>query len=289
MTVSVIKYQGLELELKQARTDLANSNKELEIAFASLLRSHSNAVVQLELLTRSEKMATLGEMSLAIAHEINNPLAILQLVAGGVKDMAEADCLERGVLIQSCDQIEKSILRISKIIRALRSFSRGSEKDPYCATPLKTIVEDVLELSRRKFNEHGIEFRFSEIDQDLQLECRASEISQVLLNLFSNAADAVASLGEKWIELEASSLGDRIRIAVTDSGTGIPTEFQNRLFKASFTTKEVNLGSGLGLGICRRIVEGHQGTISLDAACPHTRFVLDLPKRQKAPLKFIAE
>jgi signal transduction histidine kinase len=96
----------------------------------------------------------------------------------------------------------------------------------------------------------------------------------------SNSFDAVETLPEKWIQVETRDLGERVEFSVTDSGSGIPAEYRARLLQPFFTTKEIGKGTGLGLSVSRGIVEAHQGSLTLDTQCPHTRFVVSLPKTQ---------
>lgn len=168
-------------------------------------------------------------------------------------------------------------LRVMKIIRGLRSFARSGEADPMEMTSLLAIIEDTLEFCRLKIRENGIDLRVSAIDQSLQLKCRPVQISQILLNLVNNAFDAVRGSKERWIEVDAVDTPDEILISVTDSGSGIPVDVRERLFRPFFTTKDSHQGTGLGLAISRRIAEDHGGDISLDENSPHTRFVLRLP------------
>jgi C4-dicarboxylate-specific signal transduction histidine kinase len=111
----------------------------------------------------------------------------------------------------------------------------------------------------------------------LEILSRGTQISQVLVNLIHNAADAVAPLSERWVKLEFSKTDSMIEIRVIDSGTGIPTEIANKLMEPFFTTKTGGEGTGLGLSLAARIVADHHGELFYDAAAAHTTFVLRLP------------
>jgi len=95
----------------------------------------------------------------------------------------------------------------------------------------------------------------------------------------NNAQDAVAGSTERWVKISAQDVGTQIKINVTDSGGGIPREVADRLFRPFFSTKG-NKGTGLGLGISRKIIEAHGGRLVLDASCANTRFTITLPKAQ---------
>ena len=104
------------------------------------------------------------------------------------------------------------------------------------------------------------------------------QLGQVLLNLLSNAHDAVQALSEKWVKVAVEDRGPDLLISVTDSGPGIPTEVADRLMEPFYTTKEVGKGTGLGLSISKGIIDAHQGKIELDRHSPNTRFNITLPK-----------
>lgn len=111
----------------------------------------------------------------------------------------------------------------------------------------------------------------------INIEVRPTQISQVLLNLLSNAIDAVEKSNEKWIELRGFTRDHSVFITVTDSGKGIPPVVASRLMEPFFTTKEVGKGTGLGLSISKRIIEEYRGQLYYDTSSPQTRFVIELP------------
>ena len=114
--------------------------------------------------------------------------------------------------------------------------------------------------------------------EPLVANCRAVEISQVLLNLIGNAVDAVEDAQDKWLKIAVLDLGPFIEIAVTDSGRGISEAARKKLFQPFFTTKEIGKGTGLGLSISQGIMVAHKGEIRFDLNSPHTRFVVRLLK-----------
>jgi C4-dicarboxylate-specific signal transduction histidine kinase len=145
---------------------------------------------------------------------------------------------------------------------------------------LKAIVTETLELCEPRFRSGEIFLSASSIPADLEVECRGAQISQVLVNLLNNAYDAVQGLPEKWVSLDVNDAGERIELAVTDSGPGLPAEVRAKLFQPFFTTKPEGQGIGLGLSLSKAIVETHRGTLTVDTASRNTRFVVQLPKRQ---------
>ena len=111
------------------------------------------------------------------------------------------------------------------------------------------------------------------------MQCRATQISQVLLNLLNNACDAIRDLPEKWIRIGYEESVAGFELSVTDSGTGIDRAILDKLFQPFFTTKGVNVGTGLGLSISKGIAESHGGSLEYDSSCPNTRFILSLPRQ----------
>lgn len=111
---------------------------------------------------------------------------------------------------------------------------------------------------------------------------RQAQIEQVLLNLLNNSFDAIQSTPDRWIHITARLENHRVLILVTDSGTGIPNDVQQKMLQPFFTTKEVGKGTGLGLSISKGIIEDHQGQLYYDPKNKNTCFVIDLPEIKKA-------
>lgn len=227
----------------------------------------------------ASKMATLGEMAGGIAHEINNPLAIISAKAQMLSQLS--DKIQPSAIREYADRIEQTVQRIAAIVRGMRTFSRNGENDPMTISELQTIVNDTLEFCRGNLSRHEITLDVS-IEPDLILECRPTQISQVILNLINNAQDAIQNYEEKWIRVAASSNRGVITIKVTDSGKGIRTDIAERMMQPFFTTKDVGKGTGLGLSISRGIIEDHHGHLYLDESAPNTCFVIELPEASAA-------
>lgn len=232
-----------------------------------------------EKLLQSSKMSSLGEMAGGIAHEINNPLAIIKGKANYIKKQIKNDVLDKERINEDLTKIEMTTDRIAKIIRGLRSFSRNATADPMEEVLVSSIVNDTLELCRERFRNHSIDLRVSG-NMDMRLECRSAQISQVLINLLGNAHDAVENLSEKWVSIEVVSQKDCILINVMDSGKGIPGPVAEKMMLPFFTTKEVGKGTGLGLSISIGIAKEHHGKLKYDAQSKNTKFVLQLPLKQ---------
>ncbi len=227
----------------------------------------------------SAKLASLGEMAGGVAHEINNPLAVISLNASQLAELIEDEDIKKEDLKGFVEKIIKTTSRIDRIVKGLKSFARGGESDPFISTSIKTIVENTLELCSEKLKKHSVDLRLKNI-LDIAIECRESQIGQVLLNLISNAVDATDKLTDRWVEVELKDLDGYIVIDVTDSGNGIPEEVAEKIMQPFFTTKDVGKGTGLGLSISKGIIESHKGRFRLDRKSQHTKFSILLPKLQ---------
>lgn len=228
----------------------------------------------------SSRLSALGVMAGGIAHEINNPLSVIGLNATLIKELLKDEEVNKAKAIQSAENIEQTVHRIARIIKGLRTFARDTRSDPFEEVSLKTIVDDTLAFCLERFKERGIEVRLNIGNEAILLECRAAQISQVLLNLLNNAFDAIENLNDKWIQIDVIEEIDLITLSITDSGLGIKKEDQEKMMLPFFTTKPVGKGTGLGLGISKGIVESHRGTLRFDASSINTRFVVTLPKKQ---------
>lgn len=221
----------------------------------------------------ASKMASLGEMAGGIAHEINNPLAIISGKAEQIKKLVFKEPLNREKIILGVEKIEETAFRISKIIRGLKSISRSGELDPLKLVSIKEIIEETLDLCRERMQSEGITL-IQQVDSSLNLTCRSTEIEQVLINLLNNSTDAVKTQKEPWIKISTQSTRTQITLTVTDSGKGIPKDILERMMDPFFTTKEVGKGTGLGLSISRRIMESHYGMLVYNQESPYTSFSL---------------
>jgi C4-dicarboxylate-specific signal transduction histidine kinase len=232
----------------------------------------------------ASKMSALGEMAGGIAHEINNPLAILQLRARQILQLICPGFPQSDRLLQAADSIRQTTDRIAAIIRSLRAIAREGHGDPFESTPVQTLIAHTLELCAARFQSHDISLKVEPFDPELRVWCRSVEILQVLLNLLNNAFSAIEHQDEKWVEVSVHDQGENAEIQVTDSGPGIPPELQDKLFLPFFTTKPVGSGTGLGLSISKAVALDHRGDLWVDASCPHTRFILRVPKYPSEPL-----
>lgn len=247
---------------------------------------HALEAERLKLL-ESAKLASLGELSGGIAHEINNPLTVVQGKARIArlllteKSPIDGETIKRATALM--EGIENGAGRIAKIIRGLRSFTRDGTKDPFVRESLAAIVGDTLALTKERALNHGIELRDGTRElADTALECRATQIVQILVNLLSNAHDAVEGRPGAWIEITAEATANNVRLSIANSGPPIPPDVQAKMWRPFFTTKPVGRGTGLGLSISLGLAQEHSGVLEYDQLSPHPRFVLTLPRIQES-------
>jgi C4-dicarboxylate-specific signal transduction histidine kinase len=262
---------------EQHRLNLQTTNQELELKTTELANTNRLLAEQQKVLAHSAKMSALGEMAGGIAHEINSPLGIITVHANQIDRLLKRNQLTPEIIAKEAALISSTALRIGDIIKGLRAFAREGEKDPFEFASVKTIINDALILCQTRFKANAVELQVAEIPASLTIECRPVQIGQVVLNLLSNAYDAVAPLAEKWVKIEAKVDGDYAAISIIDSGHGISEEIIPKLMQPFFTTKEVGKGTGLGLSISKGIVDAHFGSLVPDTFQAHTRFTLRLP------------
>jgi PAS domain S-box-containing protein len=229
------------------------------------------------------RLSALGMMAGGIAHEINNPLAIIHAMASDLTDMAGEGPVKPQVVARKGTVISQTAERIAKIVKSLRQISREGTGDPLRPTPVSKIVAETLEICRAKFKANSVELLVPKSIPDVSIRCREVQIAQALLNLLQNAFDAVVEQrGERWVRLEVEN-GDRsVAVSVIDSGPGIPAKFRSRIGEPFFTTKPVGKGTGLGLSLSKTIAQDHGGNLEYSDAHGHTRFSLVLPRAGKS-------
>lgn len=256
-----------------------NGKIEEYIAIRNDITDEKNAEQQL---INSSKLSSLGVMAGGIAHEINNPLAIIQGKVESITYNYLDNPLNKKEILSDLEKINSTVDRISNIIKGLRLFSRSAEKDPYVNTNLMTIIEETLGLCYERFNTNGIPLMFNTDDKEIYIDCRSTEVSQVILNLLNNAFDAVVNLKERWVQIDVDNQDTAyVKIRITDSGHGISNDLTNKIMEPFFTTKAVGKGTGLGLSISKGIIEDHKGELFINNNSPNTQFIISLPKPPK--------
>jgi C4-dicarboxylate-specific signal transduction histidine kinase len=245
---------------------------QMLIATDITMRRHAEAQAaqQAEKAQVTSRLMTMGEMASSVAHELNQPLTAITNYCNGMVSRVRADSIDKDALMAALTKTAKQAERAGQIIHRIRNFVKRSEpqRQPSHAAD---IVEDAVELAGIELRRRNVAIHTYVAQRLPQLMVDPILVEQVLMNLLKNAAEAIdnASLptSRRHIELRvvpkhSAEMGGQIEFSVTDMGPGLPDEVIARMYEAFFSTKADGLG--IGLGLCRSIVESHQGRIKAE-------------------------
>lgn len=256
----------------QLQLDLKKSNQELR----EIQAAQTQQTIKL---IHTSRLAALGEMAAGIAHEVNNPLAI---ISGNLQQLerkiASKDFTDDLALKKHIERSLQSIDRITKIITGLRLFSQQSDSLPKARVSLPEIFRETLDFCSEMLKARYVRLELSEVPQ-VFVQCHPVQISQVLINLIKNAEDALTDQSEehRWVRISFKVTAEHVEIFVKNGGPKITPELREKLFIPFFTTKIVGKGTGLGLSISKGIVEEHGGDLSFNDQETETTFTISLP------------
>ncbi|GMV43259.1 MAG: hypothetical protein AMXMBFR64_49750 [Myxococcales bacterium] len=237
-----------------------------------------------EQLIQNEKLASIGELSSCIAHELNNPLTVAMGFTEEAISTLEEEPERHADTLEALSFVRNAVERMAKIINNLRTFSRRAPSNLQ-SMMLNEVVETSLLFLKRRFTDAGIE-PATELAKDLPLiDGDPSALQQVLINLVGNACDALAESPPEGrtprVTVTTRLVRDEVELSVSDNGPGIPDKMKAAIFGSFYTTKPAGVGTGLGLAICTEIVRRHRGRIGVaDAPTGGARFVVRLPLSQ---------
>lgn len=267
------------LSINRVRDEHGNLSGYLGVAEDITLRKERERLLkeQEEKIIVSSRLASLGEMAAGIAHEINNPLTIINGYISVLRKNLQQKGLGQDVEVnRRVDSIDSTVQRIAKIVKGLRSYAHGSHDGDMLQVSVDSIIDDTLAFCYDRFKNEGVKL-VVRVEPGLMIRCRPHQISQVLLNLLNNSFDAVMGVENRHVLVEAQRAEHGVEISVTDSGPGVPFESREKIMQPFYTTKEVGKGVGLGLSISLGIMQAHGGKIYLDPRSPETRFVFWSP------------
>ncbi len=224
---------------------------------------------------QNSKLASLGIMAGGIAHEINNPLAILAGQAEVYKILKSRDLITEEKVDGLFDQIEKTVKRMAHIVDGLKSFCSDLRNEEVSLVSTNEIIEKVYTFTAAKLESQKIPFEIIN-SCDSRVSCNSTQVAQVILNLINNSIDAISEQEKPWIRLEVSQFKNKVIISVIDSGPKIPKQVQDNLFTPFFSTKGVDKGTGLGLSISKGVLGTFGGSLEFDAQFKNTRFTVSL-------------
>jgi len=212
----------------------------------------------------SQKMADLGTLAAGVAHEINSPLQVITGTSEVLMDhINRNEPIEKSQLKHKLDMIHRNAWRVAEIVRALLMYSRVTTQR-YRESNLNDIVQDGLLLIEHQLKSWSSVTIQHEFADDLPLlVCDHNQVIQALINLLTNARDAMPYGGVITLRTFYDRKKERVAFQVRDTGTGIPENMRDRIFDPFFTTKEMGSGTGLGLSIVQGIVKSHGGEIDV--------------------------
>ncbi len=219
-----------------------------------------------EQIIEAGKLASVGELAAGIAHEINNPVAIMVEEAGWIEDLLEEDgtCEDPAEVRRALKQIKNQGVRCKQITHKLLSFARKTDPE-LRKVQLNELIDEVVALSEQRVKYSNVKLNLNLAQHLPEVHVSPSEFEQVLLNLVNNALDAMTPDGGT-LEITTRVDGGQVVVDVADTGQGIPKANLARIFDPFFTTKPVGKGTGLGLSICYGIIKKMEGEISVNSA-----------------------
>ncbi len=268
------KKDGETIPLEASATRLYDENKTF-LGYVLLFKDLTEIRSLKKVIARNQRLASIGRLAAGVAHEIRNPLSSIKGFATYFRERYSdnpEDQQTAGIMIQEVE-------RLNRVVGQLLEFSKPVHISPKPAD-VKTIIIDSLRLIEKNASEKHIRIEKNFPEESMVAEVDADRLSQVFLNLYLNAMEAMESNGTISVELMKHEVKDGISVRVSDTGTGISKENLANIFDPYFTTK--SSGTGLGLAIVHNIIESHNGDIHVESTpgqgCIFTIFI---PRRVK--------
>ncbi|MCO5142490.1 MAG: ATP-binding protein [Oligoflexia bacterium] len=240
-------------------------------------------------LVNSSKMAAMGEMAGGIAHEINNPLATIQIKIEQLVEMCASSQVDKTEVHKRLEAVTRLVDRIAKIIQSMRVIGRDSAKDPLTSVGLFHLIEEALVIFQEKFRSLGFSVEIDDSCKSLHIMVNETHFLQVISNLIHNAIDAsLEGKTQRWIKFRAEIENDYCKLYVSDSGSGIHESVEKKLFQPFFTTKDVGKGLGIGLSISKKLMQQQKGDLTYSNKFKNTTFIV-LVKLERKGVQNAAE
>src|SRR5712691_946794 len=252
-----------KLRLGTSRKAMIHIMGDLRETTAEMQRREQELRDKQEQLVQAGKLATLGELTTGVAHELNNPLNNIGLFIGNIIDLIELGKAEPQHILPELRSAMQKVHKATEIISLLRTFGRAASvsREPVV---INQVIQRAISLVQEQLRLRQIEVKLHFPAEDVVLIGNAIQIEQVFINLLTNARDAMAHVTCKVITIECTTKADIVDLSFRDTGPGIPAGLEQRIFDPFFTTKEVGAGTGLGLSITYGIIKEHQGTIAVE-------------------------
>src|SRR5438874_6850821 len=268
------------LRLENSRKAMIHIMRDLKETTEEVQRREQELREKQEQLVQAGKLATLGELTTGVAHELNNPLNNIGLFIGNVIDLIELGEADPQRILHELHSAMQQVHKATEIISHLRTFGRAAtvSREPVV---INQVIQRAISLVHKQLHLRQIEVQLRFPSEDVIVIGNAIQMEQVFINLLTNARDALADMTQKMITITCTVKTDVVNIHFCDTGPGIPAGLEQRIFDPFFTTKEVGAGTGLGLSITYGIIKEHQGSIAVES-CPGegALFIIQLPLKQ---------
>lgn len=252
-------HQKLTEQVALRTADLTETNHQLQLEVEQRTSAESDLIATQEQLIQAAKLATIGELSSSINHEINQPLAALSSYLQLTEKMLEKQMYDKaGTNIANMHQL---IERLVAIVSQFKNFSRKTN-EPLQNVSLKQIIDNAIAICGHHIQQHCVAIDLQPCQQELTVSAEPIQLEQVVINLLTNAVDALKDVSQPMISVRLF-FDSEIVLEISDNGAGIEPHFINKIFEPFFTTKSAN-GLGLGLSISRRIIESFNGELKVD-------------------------
>jgi C4-dicarboxylate-specific signal transduction histidine kinase len=225
----------------------------------------------------SAKLAAIGEMAAGIAHEVNNPASVASLAVRSLRRELANENKDCEIIYNKLDKVDAAIIRISNIVKSIKNFSQPAINDDLKRVNLNEIITESMSFFKERYISENLEVICEIPETEIFVKVKQSEISQVILNLINNAHDAIKDIDKGWIKIQVEFDKDNVYVRVSDNGYGVPKEIKEKIFIPFFTTKETGLGTGIGLGLSRKLISQNNGFLDLDFTSKNTTFIITLP------------
>jgi signal transduction histidine kinase/DNA-binding response OmpR family regulator len=250
-------------KMPQPPTMLLDIGVQIGIQLGRVIeRQHAATQYQLqqEALYQSEKLAAMGSLLSGVAHELNNPLAAVLMHADLLREE-----LSQSPLLELVDEVTRAAERCKRLVRSFLTLARQHTPER-TAVALNTVVNDTIELLAYALQVDNITIHLDLAENLPLLWADVNQMQQVVTNLITNAHQAMresSALRQLTLTTQCDPARTHVTLIVTDTGPGVPPTLQARIFEPFFTTKPIGIGTGLGLSLCRGIIEKHGGTITV--------------------------
>ncbi len=271
------------IRLENSRKAMIHIMSDLKETTAEVQRREQELRQKQEQLVQAGKLATLGELTTGVAHELNNPLNNIGLFIGNAIDLIELGLTDTQPdrIIHELASAMQQVRKATEIISHLRTFGRAASVS-YEPVVLGQVIRSAISLMKEQLRLRQIEVRLNFADEELTVIGNAIQLEQVFINLLTNARDALVDMQHKVITITYAQKGIIVELSFCDTGPGVPIGLEQRIFDPFFTTKEVGTGTGLGLSITYGIIKEHQGTIVIENHPGEgANFLIQLPLRRE--------